>query len=153
MQESELTKIIPLICLSAIWGHNPIFTPWVSSGLTVGSGCNLMAASWQNSFLLEFLQGSPAHHPWWLQLLITMTSLLVKNLPAMQETWVLSLGWEDPLQNGKATHCVFCPGEFHGLYSPWGCKEVDTTKLLSPSLWHLWLLIWQEIFHFSSPLN
>ena len=27
----------------------------------------------------------------------------VKNLPAMQETWVQSLGWEDPLENGKAT--------------------------------------------------
>ena len=29
---------------------------------------------------------------------------LVKNLPAMQETWVRSLGWEDPLEKGKATH-------------------------------------------------
>ena len=29
---------------------------------------------------------------------------LVKNLPAMQETWVLSLGWEDALEKGKATH-------------------------------------------------
>ena len=29
---------------------------------------------------------------------------LVKNLPAMRETWVPSLGWEDPLEEGKATH-------------------------------------------------
>ena len=29
---------------------------------------------------------------------------LVKNLPATQETWVQSLGWEDPLEKGKATH-------------------------------------------------
>ena len=29
---------------------------------------------------------------------------LVKNLPAMRETWVRSLGWEDPLEKGKATH-------------------------------------------------
>ena len=29
---------------------------------------------------------------------------LVKNLPAMQETWVRSLGWEDPLVKGNATH-------------------------------------------------
>ena len=29
---------------------------------------------------------------------------LVKNLPAMWETWVLSLGWEDPPEKGKATH-------------------------------------------------
>ena len=29
---------------------------------------------------------------------------LVKNPPAMRETWVQSLGWEDPLEKGKATH-------------------------------------------------
>ena len=29
---------------------------------------------------------------------------LVKNLPVMQETWVRSLGWEDPLEKGKAPH-------------------------------------------------
>ena len=29
---------------------------------------------------------------------------LVKNLPAMQGTWVQSLGWEDPVEKGKATH-------------------------------------------------
>ena len=37
---------------------------------------------------------------------------MVKNLPAMQETWVLSLGWEDPLETGMATTPVFWPGEF-----------------------------------------
>ena len=45
-----------------------------------------------------------------------------------------SPGWEDPLK-GKATHTsVFWPGEFHGLYSPWSCKESDTTERLSRSL-------------------
>ena len=29
---------------------------------------------------------------------------MVKNLPAMQETWVQSMGWEDPLEEGKAAH-------------------------------------------------
>ena len=29
---------------------------------------------------------------------------MVKNLPAMQETWVQQLGWEDPLEEGMATH-------------------------------------------------
>ena len=57
---------------------------------------------------------------------------LVKNLPAVQETWVQSLGWEDPLEKGTATH--FWPGEFHGLYSPWGHKESDTIEQLSLSL-------------------
>ena len=34
----------------------------------------------------------------------SLVAQLVKNLPAMQETWVWSLGWEDPLEKGKATH-------------------------------------------------
>ena len=58
---------------------------------------------------------------------------LVKNPPAMWDTWVQSLGWKDPLEKGKATlpTPVFWPGEFHVLYSPWGCKESDTTEQLS----------------------
>jgi len=54
---------------------------------------------------------------------------LVKNPPAIWETWVRTLGWEDPLEKGKATlpTPVFRPGEFYGLYSPSGHKESDTT--------------------------
>ena len=33
----------------------------------------------------------------------SLVAQLVKNPPAMQETWVLSLGWEDPLEKGRAT--------------------------------------------------
>ena len=33
-----------------------------------------------------------------------LVAQLVKNLPAMWETWVQSVGWEDPLEKGKATH-------------------------------------------------
>ena len=57
---------------------------------------------------------------------------MVKNLPAMQEIGVQSLGQEDHLENGMETP-VFLPGEFHGQrnlagYSPWGCKESDKTE-------------------------
>ena len=34
----------------------------------------------------------------------SLVAQLIKNPPAMQETWAQSLGWEDPLQKGKATH-------------------------------------------------
>ena len=34
----------------------------------------------------------------------SLAAQLAKNPPAMQETWVLSLGWEDPLEEGRATH-------------------------------------------------
>ena len=35
----------------------------------------------------------------------SLVAQTVKNLPAMQETWVRSLGWEDPLEEDMATHC------------------------------------------------
>ena len=34
----------------------------------------------------------------------SLVAQMVKNLPAMRETWVRSLGWEDPLEEGMATH-------------------------------------------------
>ena len=36
----------------------------------------------------------------------SLVAQLVKKPPAMQETWVRSLGWEDPLEKGKATHSI-----------------------------------------------
>ena len=61
----------------------------------------------------------------------TSTSLvaqLVKNLPAMQKTWAQSQGWADPLEKGKPTHSSILDWRIHGLYSPWGHKELDTTE-------------------------
>ena len=55
------------------------------------------------------------------------SSQLLKNLPVMWETWVQSLGWDDPLEKGKATHSSILAWRIHGLYSPWGHKESDTT--------------------------
>ena len=63
----------------------------------------------------------------------------VKNLPVMQETWVQSLGGEDPLEKRVATHSNILAGEFHGQrsmagYSPWSQKQLDTTEQFSFSL-------------------
>ena len=58
----------------------------------------------------------------------SLVAQLVKNPPVMLETWIQSLGWEDLLEKGKLHTPVSWPGEFHGLHSPWGCKESDTTE-------------------------
>ena len=61
----------------------------------------------------------------------------VKNLPEMGETWVQSQGWEDPLEEGRATHSSVLawriPIDKRILvgYSPRGHKELDTTERLS----------------------
>ena len=83
-----------------------------------------------------------------------MVAQTVKNPPVMQETWVQSLGWEDPLEEGLATHSsilawripmdrgawqapVFLPvenprGERSVVgYSPWSHKDSDMTEQLS----------------------
>ena len=57
--------------------------------------------------------GYPLQYSW-----ASLVAQLVKNPPAMKETWVQSLGWKYPLEKGKATTSVLWPGEFHGLYSP-----------------------------------
>ena len=46
----------------------------------------------------------------------SLVAQLVKNLPAMRETWVRSLGWVDPLEKEMATAAGLWPGEFHGLF-------------------------------------
>ena len=73
----------------------------------------------------------------------SLVAQMVKNLPAVWKTWVRSLGGEDPLEEGIATHSSILawripwteePG---GLYSPWGPKELDVTE---------WLTLWLHFF-------
>ena len=59
--------------------------------------------------------------------LASLVAQLVKNLPAMWETWVGKIPW----RREWLPTPVFWPGEFHGLCSPWGHKESDTTEWLS----------------------
>ena len=57
---------------------------------------------------------------------------MVKNIPAVRETWVQSLGPEDPLRRKWQPIPFILPGEFHGQrslmgYNPWDHKELDMT--------------------------
>ena len=74
-------------------------------------------------------KGYPLRYSW-----ASLVAQLVKNLPAMQETWVWSLGWENPLEKGKVTHSSILAWKFHEPYSPWGCEELDVTEWLLLSL-------------------
>ena len=68
--------------------------------------------------------GYPLHYSW----ASLMVAQMVKNLPAMQETgfdpWVGKIPW----RRERLPTPVIWSGEFHGLYSPWGCKESDMTE-------------------------
>ena len=72
----------------------------------------------------------------------------------MREAWVRSMGWEDPLEKGKLPTPVFWPGEFHGLYSPWGQKQLDTTEQISLSkLLQEQNKSWRDIIHRSQKVE
>ena len=59
----------------------------------------------------------------------SLVAQLVKNQPAMRESWVQSLGWEDPLEEGKATpSSILAWGIQARIYSSWGCKESNMTE-------------------------
>ena len=60
----------------------------------------------------------------------SLVAQLVKNPPTMRETWVQSLGWEDPLEKGMATHSSILDWRSPWI-SPWSCKKLDMTEQLS----------------------
>ena len=69
---------------------------------------------------------------WWM-VRTSLVAQMVKHLPTMRETWVQSLGWEDLWRRKWQPTPVFLPGKSHGWrsllgYSPWGCKQSDTTE-------------------------
>ena len=66
---------------------------------------------------------------------------VVKNPPAMQETWVQSLRLEDPLEKGMATHSSILAWRIPWQrslegYSPWSHKELDMTERLTHTCRH-----------------
>ena len=59
---------------------------------------------------------------------VSLVAQLLKNPPAMWETWILSLVGKTPWKRERLPTPVLWPGEFHGLYSSLGHKESDMTE-------------------------
>ena len=92
--------------------------------------------------------GYPLQYSW-----ASLVVQLVKNPPAIRETWVQSLGWKIPWRKEWLPTPVFWPGEFHGLYRPWSLKEADMTEQLSLSRDERMLILnsnpYTQLTHFS----
>ena len=80
-------------------------------------------------------KGYPLQYSW-----IFLVIQLVKNLPAMQETWIGSLGWEDPLEKGKATHSSILAWRI-----PWTTVHGVTKSQTPLSNFHF---LWSPAFNF-----
>ena len=104
------------------------------SGRSPGEGIAYpLQYSWA-SLVAQLIKNMPAMWESWVQSLgwkevlgPSLVAQLVKNLPAKWETWFDPWATEISWKRERLPTPVFWPGEFHELYSLWGCKESDTT--------------------------
>ena len=87
--------------------NQPSLIPW--SGSSPGEGI-----------------GDPLQYSW-----ASLVAQMVKNLPTMQETWVQSLGWEDPLEEGMATHSSILAWRIPVDREAWQATVHGTAKSLA----------------------
>ena len=81
--------------------------------------------------MISGLGGSPGE---WIGYVLqcswaSLVAQTIKNLPAVQQTSVRSLGWEDPLEEGMATTPVFLPGESPWTEEPGGLQSMGSQKV------------------------
>ena len=63
------------------------------------------------------------------ELWASLVAQTVKNLPSMQETWVRSLGWEDPLEKGMATHSSVLTWRLPWTVGPGGLQSMGWQRV------------------------
>ena len=59
----------------------------------------------------------------------SLVAQMLKNLPAMHETWVRSLGWEDPLEEGMATHSSILAWRIRWTEEPGGLQSMGSQRV------------------------
>ena len=128
-----------------------LFCPWDSPGKNTGVGCHALlqqifaTKGWNPWLRSPALAGRFSTTSATLEALLQIHQLVksitlwllfwasqvaqrVKNLPAMQETWVQSLGWKDPLEKGRATHSSILAWRIPWRKEPWGYKSMGLQR-------------------------
>ena len=82
----------------------------------------------------DSLPSEPPGKPLWVAVtecnrLASLVAQMVKNLPAMQETWLPSLGWEDPLENGMAAHSSILAWRIPWTEEPDGLQSMGSQRV------------------------
>ena len=121
-------------CCSQIAGWDPSH-----SKACLGENTLLSSLPWLLTWSRWLLAGDLSYLPYGFLFRASLVAQRLNRLPAMRETQVLSLGWEDPLEKQMATHSSTLAWRipWREEPGPWGCKELGTTGLLH--------------FHFSGP--
>ena len=111
-----------------------VFTESVLCGYTAGvSLCAQISSAYRDTSQTGLGPTQTVSHCNSINSFNSLVAQTVRNLLAMQEPQVQSLGREDTPEKGMPIHSSILPGEFHGQrslvgYSPWGHKESDTTE-------------------------
>ena len=97
-QPPPLTSSLFVLCLSALWGNFSHSSVGKKSICNAGDPGSIPGSGRSSGEGI----GYPLQYSW-----ASLVAQLVKNPPAKRETWVWSLGWEDPMEKGKAIHsCI-----------------------------------------------
>ena len=104
-----------------VWINNRV---WVNSRVGDGQGGLACCDSWGRKELdtteqLKRTELNPLQYSW-----AFLVVQMAKNLPALRETWVQSLGWEDPLEDGVATHTSILAWRIRMDREAWGLKSM-----------------------------
>ena len=144
---AHMVKKLPAVWETWVWSlgwEDPL-----EEGLAAHSNILAWRISWmEEPGRLQSMASQRVGHDWPQKQQHTymwgfLAAQMVKSLPAMQETWVWSLGWENPWRRAWQPTLVFLLGEFHGQrslegYNPWGHKESDTTEWLTHTHTHIY---------------
>ena len=110
------------LCYRAVSARELCTSPWMNFTSKIGKNPTripemiLTYITFENTSKQNYLfLGIPTSIIW-----ASLVAQLVKNPPAMQETWVQSLGWEDPLEEGMATHSSIFAGRIPWTEEPGG---------------------------------
>ena len=142
----QVNVLASILLLSVLWfAHQDLLQNLPAILLTTNTSNTMefnqiIQAKWQSCFYcnINLMQG-PSMGPvkiaaFYVTYVAALVARAVKNQPAVQETWAQSLGWEDSLEEGMATHSSILawriPWTEASDSSSWGCKESDTTDEL-----------------------
>ena len=99
--------------------------------MTGGGGCELSTQNKSQLISLEWLISDFFFlmYPYKLPSWVSLVAQSVKNLPAVQETWVQSLGWEDPLEKEMATHSSILAWKISWTEEPGGLQSMGSQRV------------------------
>ena len=123
---------------SSQWEPLEIFAGNKSTQVCLSLNFCICKTGWKQGkgriYLLGLLELNEIMHIEHLELFLVLSGAslvaqMLKNLPAMQETWVWSLGWEDPLEKGMATHSNILAWRIPWAEEPGGLQSMELQRV------------------------